>query len=208
MSGELPKSKKLLESELERLKLSLQEVILSHDNNELIGVMFLLCELKQQLEIIILKMTLITNETNSNDEILKLSSSTNFKNDTFDNDVLKIISERKNDLSKKCLTLNVKKRDEIIENNDNSNISVKERPKLNLKLEEDFIIFINTYCNFDPSKSIQSTVLTNKYNEINGTNLTPVRVGVTMTQIVKILPIKKDKRSNATYYSGIEFKEL
>lgn len=173
-AGEILESKKLIETKLTEVRSALREITNQSNEDDKIKNVLFLCESEKQLEIILIKMSLVPDKVDNKNNTLTTSKNSTIK---------------------------------IEKNIPNRYVcSVKERPKLNIELEEKFILFINTYCDFVEGKSIKASLFCDKYNEINGTNLTLVRVGLTLKQLFNILPIKKITKNDGTYYLGIIFK--
>lgn len=84
---------------------------------------------------------------------------------------------------------------------------LKNKSSLNLCIEDDVIEFIKEYCDIEHGKSIQSSKLTQFYNDMTNSDLTVRRVGIIMKEICDKYPIKKQLKTAGTYYIGLGIKQ-
>lgn len=84
----------------------------------------------------------------------------------------------------------------------------KDKSGADPQLEADVQKFIERYCIVGVDSAIKAGDFTRKYNDVTGSDLSAIKIGKAMRHIFEIFSdIKHCIKSDATYYTGIAFRE-
>lgn len=117
-------------------------------------------------------------------------------------DYLQVDTKITEETCKKKVTLNIRK--EIREEIKNE---LKTKTSVNLCIEEDFLEFMDKYCDIDPNKSIQASRLMKIYNDLTKSDITVVRLGKIIKYVSEKRPVSLKLKRDGTYYVGFDVKK-
>lgn len=86
--------------------------------------------------------------------------------------------------------------------------NAKKKTQFDLELEANMDMFIQNYCIIGiPNSSIKAADFAEKYNKIAKSEISLIRIGKAMAHMYTLYPIKKQLKSNGTFYTNISFRD-